>query len=86
MGIGLAFMFVQSFTGVNIIMYYAPRTFKSLRVPGTSLKLLSTGFDGIAKTLVMITFTVVVVERVGPRKGLIWGAALGCVPILYIDG
>ena len=86
MGIGLALMFLQSFTGVNIITYYAPRIFESLGVPGTSLKLFSTGFYGISKTLGMITFTMVVVERVGRRKGLIWGAALGCVPMLYIGG
>ncbi|KAI4813392.1 hypothetical protein E4T44_10814, partial [Aureobasidium sp. EXF-8845] len=72
MGIGLALMFLQSFTGVNIITYYAPRIFESLGVPGTSLKLFSTGFYGISKTLGMITFTMVVVERVGRRKGLIW--------------
>ena len=64
MGIGLALMFLQSFTGVNIITYYAPRIFESLGVPGTSLKLFSTGFYGISKTLGMITFTMVVVERV----------------------
>ncbi|KAI5269639.1 hypothetical protein E4T47_06956 [Aureobasidium subglaciale] len=75
-----------SFTGVNIITYYAPRIFESLGVPGTSLKLFSTGFYGISKTLGIITFTMVVVERVGRRKGLIWGAALGCVPMLYIGG
>ncbi|CAD0023031.1 unnamed protein product [Aureobasidium pullulans] len=86
MGIGLALMFLQSFTGVNIITYYAPRIFESLGVPGTSLKLFSTGFYGISKTLGMLTFTMVVVERVGRRKGLIWGAALGCVPMLYIGG
>ncbi|THY55913.1 general substrate transporter [Aureobasidium pullulans] len=86
MGIGLALMFLQSFTGVNIITYYAPRIFESLGVPGTSLKLFSTGSYGISKTLGMITFTMVVVERVGRRKGLIWGAALGCVPMLYIGG
>lgn len=34
----------------------------------------------------MITFTVMVVERVGRRKGLVWGAALGCIPMLYIGG
>jgi hypothetical protein len=34
----------------------------------------------------MITFTVVIVEKVGRRKGLIWGAALGCVPMWYIGG
>ncbi|KAI5238044.1 hypothetical protein E4T42_09081 [Aureobasidium subglaciale] len=66
--------------------YHAPRIFESLGVPGTSLKLFSTGFYGISKTLGMITFTMVVVERVGRRKGLIWGAALGCVPMLYIGG
>ncbi|KAH7115325.1 quinate permease [Dendryphion nanum] len=86
MGIGLALMFLQSFTGVNIITYYAPRIFETLGVPSTSLKLFSTGFYGISKTLGMITFTFVVIEKVGRRKGLIWGAALGCIPMWYIGG
>ncbi|KAF1976654.1 general substrate transporter [Bimuria novae-zelandiae CBS 107.79] len=86
MGIGLALMFLQSFTGVNIITYYAPRIFETLGVSGTSLKLFSTGFYGIAKTLGMITFTVLVVEKVGRRKALIWGAGLGCIPMWYIGG
>lgn len=34
----------------------------------------------------MCTFTFVVVEKVGRRKGLIWGAALGCIPMWYIGG
>ncbi|KAF2730776.1 MFS quinate transporter-like protein QutD [Polyplosphaeria fusca] len=86
MGIGLALMFLQSFTGVNIITYYAPRIFETLGIAGTSLKLFSTGFYGIAKTLGMITFTFIVVEKVGRRKGLIWGAVLGCIPMWYIGG
>ncbi|KAH7071806.1 quinate permease [Paraphoma chrysanthemicola] len=86
MAIGLALMFLQSFTGVNIITYYAPRIFETLGITGTSTKLFSTGFYGIAKTLGMCTFTFVVVERVGRRKGLIWGAALGCIPMWYIGG
>jgi sugar porter (SP) family MFS transporter len=86
MAIGLALMFLQSFTGVNIITYYAPRIFETLGITGTSVKLFSTGFYGIAKTLGMCTFTFVVVERVGRRKGLIWGAALGCIPMWYIGG
>jgi sugar porter (SP) family MFS transporter len=114
MAIGLALMFLQSFTGVsisnlhptvslicqvNIITYYAPRIFETLGISGTSLKhipqahpsstslkLFSTGFYGIAKTLGMFTFTFIVVEKVGRRKGLIWGAALGCIPMWYIGG
>ncbi|CRK24561.1 hypothetical protein BN1723_013355 [Verticillium longisporum] len=37
-------------------------------------------------TLGMICFTFYVVEKVGRRKGLIWGAALGCIPMWYIGG
>ncbi|KAF2127481.1 general substrate transporter [Dothidotthia symphoricarpi CBS 119687] len=86
MAIGLALMFLQSFTGVNIITYYAPRIFETLGILDTSLKLFSIGFYGISKTLGMVTFTFVVVERVERRKGLVWGAALGCIPMWYIGG
>ncbi|KAL5115148.1 hypothetical protein ACEQ8H_006984 [Pleosporales sp. CAS-2024a] len=86
MAIGLMLMFLQSFTGVNIITYYAPRIFETLGITGTSTKLFSTGFYGIAKTIGMCTFTFFVVERVGRRKGLIYGAVLGCIPMFYIGG
>lgn len=86
LGIGMALMFLQSFIGVNIITYYAPRIFESLGVTGTSTRLFSTGFYGIAKTLGMCLFTFWVVESVGRRKGLLWGAALGCLPMWYIGG
>ncbi|WYZ39877.1 hypothetical protein EsH8_IV_000218 [Colletotrichum jinshuiense] len=86
MGLGMALMFLQSFTGVNIITYYAPRIFESLGITGTSTKLFSTGFYGIAKTFGMFLFTFWVAERVGRRKGLLWGSALGCIPMWYIGG
>ncbi|KAK2042888.1 general substrate transporter [Colletotrichum somersetense] len=86
MGLGMTLMFLQSFTGVNIITYYAPRIFESLGIVGTSTKLFSTGFYGIAKTFGMFLFTFWVAERVGRRKGLLWGSALGCIPMLYIGG
>lgn len=86
MGIGLALMFLQSFTGVNIITYYSPRIFETLGLTGTSNRLFSTGFYGIAKTLGMILFTVYVIEKVGRRKGMIWGSVLGCIPMWYIGG
>ena len=86
MGIGMALMLLQSFTGVNIITYYAPRIFETLGITGTSNKLFSTGLYGCFKTLGMFAFTFWVVERVGRRKGLIWGAFLGCLPMWYIGG
>ncbi|TDZ36751.1 Quinate permease [Colletotrichum trifolii] len=86
LGLGMALMFLQSFTGVNIITYYAPRIFETLGITGTSTKLFSTGFYGIAKTFGMVMFTFWVAERVGRRKGLLWGSALGCIPMWYIGG
>lgn len=70
MGVGMFLMLLQSFTGVNIITYYAPRIFETLGISGTSNKLLSTGLYGCFKTLGMFAFTFWVVERVGRRKGL----------------
>jgi sugar porter (SP) family MFS transporter len=86
MAIGMALMFLQSFTGVNVITYYAPRIFETLGITGTSTKLFSTGLYGLFKTLGMCAFTFWVVERVGRRKGLIWGAFLGCIPMFYLGG
>lgn len=86
MVIGMLLMFLQSFTGVNIITYYAPRIFETLGITGTSTKLFSTGLYGCFKTLGMIAFTLYVVERVGRRNGLLWGSALGCIPMWYLGG
>lgn len=64
----------------------APRIFETLGITGTSTKLFATGFYGIAKTLGMVIFSVWLVERVGRRKGLIWGAFVGSLPMWYIGG
>ncbi|KLU82161.1 quinate permease, partial [Magnaporthiopsis poae ATCC 64411] len=84
--IGAALMFLQSFTGVNIMTYYSPRIFETLGITGTATKLFSTGIYGVAKMLGMVTFTLFVVEGVGRRKGLIRGSALGCIPLFYVGG
>jgi hypothetical protein len=86
MAIGMALMFLQSFTGTNVITYYAPRIFETLGIVGTSTKLFSTGLYGCFKTLGMLTFTFWVVERVGRRRGLLWGSAIGCIPMFYLGG
>ncbi|CEJ93286.1 Putative Quinate permease [[Torrubiella] hemipterigena] len=84
--IGLLLMACQNLTGVNIITYYSPRIFETLGITGTTTKLFATGFYGIAKTLGMIVFSVWLVEKVGRRNGLIWGAFIGSLPMWYIGG
>ncbi|GAB1210925.1 hypothetical protein ATERTT37_000035 [Aspergillus terreus] len=85
-GIGLLLMAFQNLTGVNIITYYSPRIFETLGIVGTDTKLFATGFYGIAKTLGMVIFSVWLVEKVGRRSGLIWGAFIGSLPMWYIGG
>jgi len=84
--IGLLLMACQNLTGVNIITYYSPRIFETLGITGTDTKLFATGFYGVAKTLGMIIFSVWIVEKVGRRSGLIWGAFIGSLPMWYLGG
>ncbi|OGE47599.1 hypothetical protein PENARI_c040G08407 [Penicillium arizonense] len=85
-GIGLLLMAFQNLTGVNIITYYSPRIFETLGITGTDTKLFATGFYGIAKALGMVIFSIWLVEKVGRRSGLIWGAFIGSLPMWYIGG
>lgn len=85
-GVGAFLMFLQSFTGVNIMTYYSPRIFETLGVTGTATKLLSTGVYGVVKTAGMVLFTLWVVEGLGRRKALIYGAILACLPLFYVGG
>jgi MFS family permease len=64
----------------------SPRIFETLGITGTSTKLFATGFYGVAKTLGMIIFSLWLVEKLGRRKGLIWGAFVGSIPMWYIGG
>ncbi|KAK1843887.1 quinate permease [Colletotrichum chrysophilum] len=84
LAIGLCLMMCQNMTGVNIITYYSPRIFQTLGIQSTDLKLFATGFYGVAKTLGMVIFSFWVADHFGRRKGLIWGAFVGAVPMLYL--
>ncbi|KAK0615492.1 putative quinate permease, partial [Lasiodiplodia hormozganensis] len=84
--IGLCLMMCQNMTGVNIITYYSPRIFATLGIQSTDLKLFATGFYGVAKTVGMIIFSFWVADHLGRRKGLIYGAFIGAVPMFYIGG
>ncbi|KAK1702508.1 general substrate transporter [Colletotrichum lupini] len=85
-GTGTFLMFLQSYTGVNIMTYYSVYVFETLGITGTSNKLFSTGIYGIAKMLGMILFAVWVIEGLGRRSGLLWGAFVGSIPLWYVGG
>ncbi|KAI8158213.1 hypothetical protein K4K49_002865 [Colletotrichum sp. SAR 10_70] len=72
--------------GLCLMIYYSPRIFQTLGIQSTDLKLFATGFYGVAKTLGMVIFSFWVADHFGRRKGLIWGAFVGAVPMLYLGG
>lgn len=69
-------------TGVQIITYYSPRIFETLGIESTDTKLFATGFFGIAKTLGIAIFAFWVADHFGRRKGLIYGAFIGAIPMV----
>ncbi|KAL1628067.1 hypothetical protein SLS56_005997 [Neofusicoccum ribis] len=79
-------MMCQNMTGVQIITYYSPRIFETLGIESTDTKLFATGFFGIAKTLGIAIFAFWVADHFGRRKGLIYGAFIGAIPMFYIGG
>ncbi|KKY15341.1 putative quinate permease [Diplodia seriata] len=83
-GIGLGLMMAHNMTGVGIVIYYSPRIFASLGIRTTDLKLFATGFYGVAKTLGTLVFMFWVADRLGRRKGFVYGAFIGAVPMFYI--
>ncbi|KAL1641002.1 hypothetical protein SLS58_006444 [Diplodia intermedia] len=83
-GIGLGLMMAHNMTGVGIVVYYSPRIFASLGIRTTDLTLFATGFYGVAKTLGTLVFSFWVADRLGRRKGLVYGAFVGAVPMFYI--
>jgi hypothetical protein len=75
-----AMLFVwQNGSGINAINYYSPTVFKSIGVTGTNSSLLTTGLFGCVKTAVTIVWILYLIDHVGRRNLLIYGALGGSV-------
>ncbi|KAK9464622.1 general substrate transporter [Lipomyces arxii] len=70
--------FLQQFTGVNAIIYYAPQMFKAIGLKGNSVVLLATGVIGVVNVIATIP-AIHIVDRFGRRFILMAGAlAMSC--------
>ncbi|KAK9244501.1 general substrate transporter [Lipomyces tetrasporus] len=65
--------FLQQFTGVNAIIYYAPKMFKSIGLSGNSVSLLATGVVGIINVVATVP-AIGIVDNFGRRVVLMVGA------------
>jgi len=66
-------MFFQQWTGINAILYYAPKIFSGLGLSSNTVSLLATGVVGIVMFLATIP-AVMYVDKLGRKPVLIVGA------------
>ena len=64
--------FIQQFTGINAIIYYAPQIFQNIGMTGDSVDLLATGVVGIIDFLFTIP-AILFMDGWGRKKVLITG-------------
>ncbi|KAJ3960608.1 hypothetical protein N0V92_002751 [Colletotrichum tropicale] len=63
---------IQQFTGINAIIYYAPKIFKNIGLSGNSVDLLATGVVGVINFFSTIP-AIMFMDRWGRKKVLIIG-------------
>lgn len=69
LAIGSCIMFFQQFSGINALIYYAPKIFQSVGLTGNSVSLLATGVVGIIN-FVMTFPTVFLLDIIGRKTAL----------------
>jgi sugar porter (SP) family MFS transporter len=82
--LGGSLFFWQNTSGINAINYYSPTVFKSIGISGTSTSLLTTGVFGVVKTIVTIFWLFFLIDRLGRRSLLLYGAIGGSLCMWYI--
>ena len=69
-GVGVAFL--QQIIGINTIIYYAPTILKTLGFADSAALIANAGLGGL--TVVVTVIMLLVVDRIGRRRPLIYGA------------
>lgn len=82
--LGASLFFWQNATGINAINYYSPTVFKSIGVTGSSTSLLTTGVFGVVKTVITLVWLFYLIDNIGRRRLLMWGAVAGAFCMYYI--
>ncbi|CEI93030.1 hypothetical protein RMCBS344292_07275 [Rhizopus microsporus] len=83
LAIGSIIMFFQQFSGVNALIYYAPKIFQSVGLTGTSVSLLATGVVGIIN-FVMTFPTVFLLDIVGRKRTLMVASIVMAICMIIV--
>ncbi|KAG2203486.1 hypothetical protein INT47_008213 [Mucor saturninus] len=81
--VGSMLMFFQQFTGMNALVYYAPKIFKSIGLTGDSVSLLATGVVGIINFVGTIP-TVILLDVLGRKTALMVASLVMGVCMLVV--
>ncbi|RJS94183.1 sugar porter family MFS transporter [Salinisphaera sp. Q1T1-3] len=82
--LGIALQIVQQFTGMNVIMYYAPQIFQASGFEGTSASLWATVVTGL--TNVLATFiAIALIDRAGRKPILFAGFGIMAVTMAVLS-
>jgi sugar porter (SP) family MFS transporter len=77
---------IQNATGINAINYYSPTVFQSIGIKGTNTGLFTTGIFGIVKNVATFIWLFFLVDRVGRRPLLLFGALIAGLCMIYVGG
>ncbi|KAI7237355.1 putative quinate [Hortaea werneckii] len=84
--LGCMLFLFQNGSGINAINYYSPTVFKSIGISGGNTSFLTTGIFGVVKTVLTFVWLFVLIDRLGRRKLLMFGAAGGSICMWIIGG
>lgn len=76
-------MFFQQFTGMNAMIYYAPKIFQSVGLTGESISLLATGVVGIIN-FVMTFPTVFLLDVIGRKTTLMVASVIMAICMIVV--
>ena len=82
--LGCSLFLWQNATGINAINYYSPTVFKSIGIVGTNTSLLTTGIFGVIKTIITLIWLFFLIDKLGRRWLLMFGACAGSLCMWYI--
>ncbi|KAJ5895054.1 general substrate transporter [Penicillium taxi] len=81
--LGCMLFFWQNGSGINAINYYSPTIFQSLGVDTNTVNLM-TGIFGVVKALMTVIWLLLLVDQLGRRKLLLFGAVTGSCCMWFI--
>jgi sugar porter (SP) family MFS transporter len=84
--LGGALFLLQNGSGINAMNYYSPTVFRSIGVTGASTSLLTTGIFGVIKTFFFSIWAMYLIDQLGRRRLLMWGAMGGSLSLWAVGG